>query len=81
MKHKITKQNYHYECGDGCCDEFGTTWTLNGEEVYHGSQDDEAILNILLKLGIQAEITDLASDTGEEICSISNFVDCPEDVE
>lgn len=77
MKHKITKQQYLYECGDGCCSEWGTSWSLNGEEVYHGPQDDEGFLNVLAKLGIQAEVTDLDSDTGEEICSISNYVDLP----
>jgi hypothetical protein len=81
MKHKITKREYHHECGDGCCDEWGATWTLNGEEIYNGPQDEEAWLNILTKLGIQAEVVDLAHDTGEELCSLDNFVDFPKELE
>lgn len=74
MLHKITKQNYIYECGDKCCTEFGTTWCLDGEIIYNGPQDEDAILNILSKFGIQAEIVDLNED-GEEICSLNNFID------
>jgi hypothetical protein len=73
MKHKITKRDYHYECGDGCCDEWGTTWTLNGKQVYQGPQNDEALLNILAELGIEAEIVGLTHDTGEESFSQDNF--------
>jgi hypothetical protein len=75
MKHKITKREYHYMCGEGCCDEFGTEWTLNGKSIYSGPQDEEAILTILTELGIQAEIVDLDFKTGEEICSLDNFTE------
>lgn len=75
MKHKITKQTYHYECGDKCCSEWGTIWTLNGKQVYRGPQDEQAFLEILSKLNIQTEIVDVDSETGEEICSLNNFSD------
>jgi hypothetical protein len=74
MKHKITKREYHYQCGEKCCDEFGTEWTLNGISVYSGPQYEEAFLNILKELGIQAEIVDLDFKTGEEVCALDNTV-------
>ncbi len=81
MKHKITKREYHHECGDGCCDEWGTTWTLDGEEIYSGPQEDEAFLRILTELGIQAEIVGLEYDTQEEAWSFDNFLDIPKETE
>ena len=81
MKHKITKQSYDYTCADGCCGESGTTWTLNGKEVYSGPQEDEAFLRILTELGIQAEIVGLEYDTGEEAWGIDNFLDVPKETE
>lgn len=65
MKHKITKQPYSYTCGDNCCYEYGTIWTLDGEEVYRGPQDDVAILCILTKLNFEAEIIGL-DEEGDE---------------
>lgn len=68
-KHKITKQEYFYECGDKCCSEQGTDWTLDGVPIYNGPDDDQALLFILAALGVEAEIVGL-DESGEEIWSL-----------
>lgn len=69
MKVKIGKQNYEYECGDGCCSEWGITWYVNGEVVHSSPCEDNGLLAVLEKLGIEAEIVILDKD-GEEVCSL-----------
>jgi hypothetical protein len=78
MKHKISIKSYSYECGDECCSEFGNEYYLNGEFVHRSPCDDNGWLAILSTLGIKAEIVNLDED-GEEVCSISNFVDNPDE--
>ncbi len=34
-KLKITFKEWHYKCGDGCCDNYGTRLALNGKELEH----------------------------------------------
>lgn len=79
MKIKITTQPYDYECGDGCCSYFGSTWKVNGKEVYKGPDEDEAILAILEHLKIEAEICILDQLTGEEVTSLANYVEQSEE--
>jgi len=76
MKHKIGIKSYSYECGDGCCSEFGNEYYVNGEFVHRSPCDDNGWLAVLSAIGIQAEIVNLNNDD-EEICSIDNFVDVP----
>lgn len=73
MRHKITQKPYYYECGDGCCTEWGTTWAVDGKEVYTGPDDDHGMLAVLTELGISAEIAHLGEEDGEEVCSVDNF--------
>lgn len=73
MKHKIGIKPYSYECGDGCCSEFGNEYYVNGEFVHRSPCDDNGWLAVLTSLGIQAEIVNLDIDTGEEVCGIDNF--------
>lgn len=72
MKHKIGIKPYSYECGDGCCSEFGYEYYLNGEFVARTPCEDSGWLAVLTALGIKAEIVNLNSDN-EEVCSIDNF--------
>ncbi len=69
MKHKISKKYYEYECGDGCCDECGFEWYLDGEFVHRSPCDDNGWLAVLKKLGIDATLVGLDKDgeDGEEI--------------
>lgn len=30
---KIVTKDYHWECGDGCCEEWGTILYIDGKEV------------------------------------------------
>lgn len=57
MKHKIVLDDFHYQCGDGCCDVFGTSVTIDGVKLYCYNMDVDTILfNVLHHLGIEAEI-------------------------
>ena len=69
MEHKISKQDYSYECQDGCCTEFGTHWLVDGKLVYSGPDEQQALQNILAAFNIQAEIVGL-DENGEEIWSL-----------
>jgi hypothetical protein len=53
----ITLEDYHYECGDGCCSEWGTITTVNGKELPFRNDDVETILRgVLCELGYKVEI-------------------------
>jgi len=75
MKHKIGIKSYSYECGDGCCSEFGHEYYVDGQFVHRSSCNDNGWLAVLGALGIQAEIVDLDPESGEEVCGISNYSD------
>jgi len=81
MKHKIAVKPFFYECGDGCCSEYGHEYYVNGEFVHRSSCEHNGWLAVLTALGIQAEIVNLDIDTGEEVCGIDNFVGNPEETE
>jgi len=56
-KVKITLEEYYYDCADGCCTNYGTITTVNGEELDLHNQDVETILKgVLEKLGYDVEI-------------------------
>ena len=80
MKHKIGIKPYSYECGDGCCTEFGNEYYVDGEFVHRSPCDDNGWIAVLTTLGIQAEIVNLDED-GEEVCGIDNFIDSAEETE
>ena len=59
MSKKITiiLDEYDYECGDGCCTNFGTTTTINGIELDCHNQDAGTIVRQILEyLKIDAEV-------------------------
>lgn len=59
-KIKITLNEYNYECGDGCCHNWGVEVSVNGVELFKTSSDTATILESILKhLGYDAEITEL----------------------
>ena len=82
MKHKITKREYYYECGDRCCSWHGETWTLDGEEIFDGpdASTENILIRVLDKLGIEVEIATLDPVTGEETSSDDNFKMTGEDL-
>jgi len=69
IKVKISKRPYSYECGDGCCTEWGETWYVDGEEIASGPCEDNLLQRILERLGFDAEIVNENED-GEEVCSL-----------
>lgn len=57
MKIKIIQKSYGYECGDGCCTEYGTSWYIDSGGIVHMSAcEDSGWLAVLQELGIDAEI-------------------------
>jgi hypothetical protein len=56
-KLEIVLDEYNYKCGDGCCDHYGTTTTINGEELQNHNQDAGSILEqVLIHLGYEVTI-------------------------
>jgi len=41
---EIVFKPYHYQCGDGCCDEYGTKVYINGFELPCDERDTESTL-------------------------------------
>ncbi len=54
---KIELHEYSYTCGDGCCYNYGTITTINGEELSCHNTDTATILKQILEhLGYKVEI-------------------------
>ena len=64
-KIKITKLSYDWECGDGCCTEYGYKWYVDGVEVHRSPCEDSGWLSILKHLGIDAELVGLDENNEE----------------
>lgn len=57
-KLEIVLDEYSYECGDGCCHEWGMKVSVNGVAMPYKNTDTETILKQILEhLGYQVEIT------------------------
>jgi len=55
----INLNEYYYDCGDGCCTNYGTITTVNGVELeYHNQDAYTMIKQILEHLGYEVEITE-----------------------
>ena len=53
----ISIKDWSYECGDGCCTNYGTTTKVNGFELSCNNQDRETIIEkILQHLGYEVEM-------------------------
>ena len=64
-KIKISKREYSYTCGDGCCDEWGYEWYVDGKFVHRSPCEDNGMLAVLAHLGFDAEIV-FEDANGEE---------------
>lgn len=64
---KIELRNWHYQCGDGCCDNYGTYLYLNGKQLEHpdpeqydnkylGEDVPTALMAVLKELGYSVRI-------------------------
>ena len=78
MKHKISKKYYDYQCGDGCCDECGFEWYVNGEFVHRSPCEDNGWLAVLQKLGFDATNFPNAEKYYAEAFSIPMYADLQE---
>lgn len=55
---KINLHEYGYSCGDGCCYNYGTVTTVNGNELPCHNQDAATILSQVLEhLGYTVEMS------------------------
>jgi len=62
----ISLNHYSYECGDGCCSNYGTITTVNGVELDCHNEDAATILEQVLEhLGYDVNVKQY--DNGEEI--------------
>ena len=53
---KIKLEEYDYNCGDGCCEHYGTITTVNGVELQYRNTDKETIISQILEhLGYTVE--------------------------
>ena len=58
QKVTIVLDDYDYDCGDGCCTNYGTTTMVDGVELFSHNQDPETILKQVLEhLGFEVDIT------------------------
>ena len=58
-KLKIKLNEWHYTCGDGCCDKYGVELFLNGKKCggnYAGEDVEKALTAVLKELGHEFEI-------------------------
>ena len=56
-KIKITLTEWHYKCGDGCCDHYGTDIKVNGNKINTNSEDTSEILRAVFEhLGFDIEV-------------------------
>lgn len=61
----IELDRYSHNCADGCCTNYGTTTTVNGEELDCHNQDAGTIVKQILEhLGYEVELKELYN--GEE---------------
>ena len=59
-KLKIELKDYIYECGDGCCTDYGTIVKVNGEKMPYHNQDVGTILRQVLEhLGYEVEVEEI----------------------
>ena len=57
QKIKIEIDDWMYDCGDGCCTNYGTTTTVNGKEMPLINQDSGTIVRMVLEhLGYEVEL-------------------------
>lgn len=67
-KIKIELKEWHYQCGDKCCDEWHTDLYLNGEQIekdgrsISGEDVKDSLKYVLIKLGYEVEIIETYND-------------------
>lgn len=62
----ITIKPYHYECGDGCCTEWGETILVDGVEAASGPCEHNRLIDLLEHLGFSVTIIGQNED-GEDV--------------
>jgi len=60
----LSTQEWHYTCGDGCCDDYGEKVLVNGEDINVDLLDEpkHVIKKILKHLGYDMEWEELDFD-------------------
>ena len=60
-KINIKLESWHYQCGDGCCDNYGTYLYLNGKQLEHPDPEiyDNGYLGEDVSTALQAVLKEL----------------------
>ena len=58
---KIKFEEWHYQCGDGCCDSYGTYLYLNGKKLEHPNPEihDNGYLGEDVQTALEAVLKEL----------------------
>ena len=58
MKKQVTisKKRYENQCSDGCCDESGFEWKVDGKFIHQSPCEDSGWIAILNSFGIEASV-------------------------
>lgn len=64
-KIKITLAGWHYQCGDGCCDNYGTNLYLNEKQLEH--PDPEQHNNGYLGEDVQTALHAVLKELGYDV--------------
>lgn len=50
----VSFKDWHWQCGDECCDEYGTSMSINGVQVIQDIENnhDDIVRELLQSLGI-----------------------------
>lgn len=61
---EITFRPYHYECGDGCCSEYGTNVYVNGFQLTRDGENAESVVSSLMEF-LEIENVDIGFESEE----------------
>ena len=53
----VTFDDWHYQCGDGYCDEYGTNLIINGYLVTNYCEDTDSVIKVLELCGLTPNVS------------------------
>jgi hypothetical protein len=62
---KIKLEEWHYQCGDGCCDDYGVYLSLNGKRLEH--PNPEIFYNGYIGMDVGIALEAVLKELGHEV--------------